>query len=66
MPGARETRTAGPIGLSVVATELAGLHVPASRPHVSAVCKDRDHIYGLTRTLSWPSAPLASAFCMPG
>lgn len=41
---ARETRTAGPVGLSVVATGQAGLQMPASRPHVSAVCKDRPHM----------------------
>lgn len=60
--GRRDTRTAGPIGLRVVATEQAGLHAPASRPHVSAVCKDRPHIRPRSNV---SSGLLPSAICVP-
>lgn len=69
--GARDdTRTAGPIGLRVVATTWAPswracmLPHHASRPHVSAVCKDRPHIrpHSNVSVALWP---LPSA-CGPG
>jgi hypothetical protein len=66
MGGRRETRTAGPIGLRVVATEQAGLQVPASRPHVSAVLQGPTTYTASLERFAMASCPLPSGYCVPG